>query len=373
MKFSNAKAILAVLTLSASAAAFVPSQNRALFSQKTCQTSPSTIGSVPSSGFAVQKMGRSGAGPATALRMAAEDFKEDKYTEAAWASIAALTKVADFYSASTVEAPFLLDVMLNPNKHSAGEDAEAARKVVEKTLVKAGVDVNNIRSELEKYLSKQARVSDNTSKVMGRSLQKVLETARNGKEILGDSFVSTEGLLLALIKEDEKFTSEALLQQGIKYTDVLDVVKDMRVKTGPANTRSAENMYEALLKYGIDFTEKAKEGKLDPVIGRDDGKFPFLYGISHLEQHQASPCEMFLTLVYESLKNRDSSSNSDSIPTNQEQSCLDRRSGSRKDGSCGRYRAAYGGKFSALTLAADASFCVFAYLVLISNVMSLLY
>jgi hypothetical protein len=282
MKFSNPKAILAVLTLTASAAAFVPSKNRALFSPNTCQTSPTfTTSSVPSSGFAVQKQGRSNAGPSTSLRMAAEDFKEDKYTEAAWASIAALTKVADFYSASTVEAPFLLDVMLNPNKHSAGEDAEAARKVVEKTLVKAGVDVNNVRSELEKYLSKQARVSDNSSKVMGRSLQKVLETARNGKEILGDSFVSTEGLLLALIKEDEKFTSQALLQQGVKYTDVLDVVKGMRTKTGPANTRSAENMYEALLKYGIDFTEKAKEGKLDPVIGRDDGKFPFIC-ITHL-------------------------------------------------------------------------------------------
>lgn len=283
MKFHNATALLAVLTLTASAAAFVPSQNLALFSQKTCQTSQaftSSTRSVPSSGSFVQKQGRSRAGPATALRMAAEDFKEDKYTEAAWASIAALTKVADFYSASTVEAPFLLDVMLNPNKHSAGEDAEAARKVCEKTLTKAGVDVNNIRSELEKYLSKQPRVSDNTSKVMGRSLQKVLETARVGKEILGDSFVSTEGLLLALIKEDEKFTREALLEQGIKYTDVLDVIKGMRVKIGPANTRSAENMYEALLKYGIDFTEKAKEGKLDPVIGRDDGKFPFFASLT---------------------------------------------------------------------------------------------
>ena len=44
----------------------------------------------------------------------------------------------------------------------------------------------------------------------------------------------------------------------------------MREKSGPANSRGAETMYEALMKYGIDFTEKAKEGKLDPVIGRDD-------------------------------------------------------------------------------------------------------
>jgi hypothetical protein len=282
MKFSNPTAVLAVLTLTAtvmeyhSAAAFVPSTNRALSSQNTCKTRQaftSTIRSVPSSTSFVKRQARSGAGATTALRMAAEDFNEAKYTEAAWSSIASLTKVADFYSASSVEAPFLLDVMLNPNKHGAGEDAEAARRVVEKTLAKAGVDVKEIRSELETYLSKQPRISDNASKSMGRSLQKVLETARGGKEILGDSFVSTEGLLLALIKEDEKFTREALLRQGVKYLDVLEVVKGMRVKSGPANTRSAENMYDALLKYGIDFTEKAREGKLDPVIGRDDGTF----------------------------------------------------------------------------------------------------
>ena len=44
----------------------------------------------------------------------------------------------------------------------------------------------------------------------------------------------------------------------------------MREVSGPATTRAAENMYDALDKYGIDFTERAKQGKLDPVIGRDD-------------------------------------------------------------------------------------------------------
>jgi ATP-dependent Clp protease ATP-binding subunit ClpB len=77
-------------------------------------------------------------------------------------------------------------------------------------------------------------------------------------------------LLLALIKEDSVFTRDMLLGQGIKYTDVLDTVKKMREKSGPAISRSAENMYDALMKYGIDFTERAREGKLDPVIGRDD-------------------------------------------------------------------------------------------------------
>jgi ATP-dependent Clp protease ATP-binding subunit ClpB len=73
-----------------------------------------------------------------------------------------------------------------------------------------------------------------------------------------------------LAKEDEKFTREALLKQGVKYNDLMQAVQKIREKNGPVISRGAEAMYEALLKYGIDFTERAREGKLDPVIGRDD-------------------------------------------------------------------------------------------------------
>jgi ATP-dependent Clp protease ATP-binding subunit ClpB len=72
------------------------------------------------------------------------------------------------------------------------------------------------------------------------------------------------------VKEDNLFTRDALLKQNVKYTDVQNAIKEMREKSGPAISRSAENMYDALMKYGIDFTERAKDGKLDPVIGRDD-------------------------------------------------------------------------------------------------------
>ena len=85
-----------------------------------------------------------------------------------------------------------------------------------------------------------------------------------------DSFVSTEGLVLALAKEDDRFTTKALLKQGVKYNNVLEAIQKLREKSGPAISRTAETMYDALLKYGIDFTERAAEGKLDPVIGRDD-------------------------------------------------------------------------------------------------------
>jgi ATP-dependent Clp protease ATP-binding subunit ClpB len=73
-----------------------------------------------------------------------------------------------------------------------------------------------------------------------------------------------------LVKEETQFLLEALRKQKITYKEVLQAVQKAREKSGPANTRSAENNYEALMKYGIDFTALAAEGKLDPVIGRDD-------------------------------------------------------------------------------------------------------
>jgi ATP-dependent Clp protease ATP-binding subunit ClpB len=119
--------------------------------------------------------------------MAADEFSEDKYTEAAWGIIAALTSAADYYQASTIEAPLLLEILLNPTKHNAGDDAESARTVAVKILQSAGVNVKSLRSELEKYLAKQPKVSDNAQKMMGRTLSRVLNEAKNAKAVLGVS------------------------------------------------------------------------------------------------------------------------------------------------------------------------------------------
>jgi len=74
---------------------------------------------------------------------------------------------------------------------------------------------------------------------------------------------------LALAKQDT-FTKDTLSKLGKSYKDILEAVQAIREKSGPTTTRSAENMYDALNKYGIDFTAQAEAGKLDPVIGRDD-------------------------------------------------------------------------------------------------------
>jgi ATP-dependent Clp protease ATP-binding subunit ClpB len=203
--------------------------------------------------------------------MATDDFQEQKYTESAWACMASLTKAAEYYGTTTVDSPLLLDMLLNPTKHGAGENAESAKRAVEKVLMKAGVDNNKLRQELDMFMSKQPRMSGNEDqqKTMGRNLVRVLEFSRNAKTLLGDSFVSSEALILALSKEDS-VTIDALKKQGKAYKDILEAVQSIREKGGPVQSRSAETMYDALNKYGVDFTAQAEEGKLDPVIGRDD-------------------------------------------------------------------------------------------------------
>jgi len=199
-------------------------------------------------------------------------FSQLSYTDAAWGVIAALPIVSDYYAATVLEAPMLLDLFLNPAKHSKTDDTiKSAQSVMESILMKAGVDLQVMRQELESYMAKQPKLSgDISNKVLGSTLQKVLDKAKQNKSILNDSFISTECLLLGLAKDDSQFTVAFLKKQSITYTSLLSVIQEERKTSGPANSRSAETNYKALEKFGIDFTERAREGKLDPVIGRDD-------------------------------------------------------------------------------------------------------
>ena len=205
MKLLNQSAILTVLASSSlyyPSIAFTPLSQSVIDNTRTVRSHSVSIKPLPSCGSNApsfnqrsrrrrifQKNDAACSSSSTALQMAAEDFDEAKYTEAAWSLIGALTKVAEYYQAENVEAPFLLDVMLNPMTHNAGENAIAAKKVVEKVLTKAGTDVKALKSDLEMHFSKQAKLnSESSNKVMGRTLQKVLDAARVGKSTLGVSY-----------------------------------------------------------------------------------------------------------------------------------------------------------------------------------------
>ena len=216
---------------------------------------------------------RSSATTTTALRMSSNDyFNEQTYTEAAWSAMISLQSAAENYQATQVEAPMLLDTLLNPSKYSGKDSADSARQVAEGVLTKAGVNMDTLRSELDGYFKKQPKVSGGSGQItMGRNLNAVLRKASDAKKQLRDSFISVEALVLALVQEDTLFTRDALTRQGVKYTEVQWAVEQLREEKGPANSRSAENMYDALDKYGIDFTERARQGKLVSQVKKDDG------------------------------------------------------------------------------------------------------
>ena len=114
-------------------------------------------------------------------------FDQTQYTDAAWSAIVGLPPCSNYYSSTSVDAPMLLSILLNPTKYQVPniDNALTAKTVVTKLLTDAGVtNIDIIKRDVEKYLEKQPKVSGDTStqKSLGRVLGEVLEAARGVKD-----------------------------------------------------------------------------------------------------------------------------------------------------------------------------------------------
>jgi len=101
------------------------------------------------------------------------------------------------------------------------------------------------------------------------ALARVFDTAEKAAEKAGDSFVTVERLLLALATEKNSDAGKILKDAGVTPQSLNAAIEALR-KGRTADSASAENAYDALKKYARDLTQAAKDGKLDPVIGRDE-------------------------------------------------------------------------------------------------------
>ncbi len=104
---------------------------------------------------------------------------------------------------------------------------------------------------------------------LSSKLARVLETAEKAAKKAGDSFVTVERLLLALAIEKSSATAEILTGAGVTPNALNSAIEELR-KGRTADSSNAEAAYDALKKYARDLTADAREGKLDPVIGRDE-------------------------------------------------------------------------------------------------------
>ncbi|MFA6378257.1 MAG: ATP-dependent chaperone ClpB [Candidatus Omnitrophota bacterium] len=137
-----------------------------------------------------------------------------------------------------------------------------------KMLALKNVSVDTLLKELEEQLSKKSSVQGASAPFLSDRLNKVLSEAQKSAQQMKDDFCAQEHVFLALYKEDNLF-SRTLKHNGIDKESILKMIQQMRgnQKVTDAN---AEEKYQALDKYARDLTFLASQGKLDPVIGRDD-------------------------------------------------------------------------------------------------------
>jgi ATP-dependent Clp protease ATP-binding subunit ClpB len=139
--------------------------------------------------------------------------------------------------------------------------------VVTPILQKVGANVQRIGQIVESELERLPKATG-TQLGMSRSLQDVFAQAQKEADRLKDEYVSTEHLLLALadVKSESK---EILNVNAVKHDGILNALKDIRGGQRVTD-QNPEEKYQALTRYGRDLVELARQGKLDPVIGRDE-------------------------------------------------------------------------------------------------------
>ncbi len=125
-------------------------------------------------------------------------------------------------------------------------------------------------AQIEQWLAKQPKVSGNAAQPQTtRELVRLFDTAEKAAEKAGDNYVTVERLLLAMAVEKDSEAGKALIAAGVTPASLNAAINALR-KGRTADNATAENAYDALKKYARDLTEAAREGKLDPVIGRDE-------------------------------------------------------------------------------------------------------
>jgi len=148
-----------------------------------------------------------------------------------------------------------------------GEDAGLVGNLVRTS----GADVNTLKSGVQDLLGKIPVVEGSGvgNLTLSREAGKTFASAESAAKKAGDKYITVEGLFLALILSADKDMKALLESVGVDASRIAAAIKNLRGDT-PVDSEAAEDAYEALSKYTRDLTAAAREGKMDPVIGRDE-------------------------------------------------------------------------------------------------------
>ena len=181
----------------------------------------------------------------------------EQFTEKAWAAVVAAQQLAQSARHQQLESEHLLLALLQQNGLAG------------RILQKAGVDPSGFETSVQAYLKRQPSMNSRPESVfLGRGVNGVLDRAESQRNSFGDSYISIEHLLLALT-EDDRCGRQLLNQAGVDAAKLKEAITAVRGNQSVTD-QNPEGTYESLEKYGRDLTAAARDGKLDPVIGRDD-------------------------------------------------------------------------------------------------------
>ncbi|MFC4159653.1 ATP-dependent chaperone ClpB [Chitinimonas lacunae] len=185
-------------------------------------------------------------------------MRYDKLTTKFQQALADAQSLALAADHSYIEPPHVLLALLNDQESGAGS-----------LLARAGVNINPLRNALEQNLGRLPQTSGKGGEItVSKELANLLNLTDKAATKRGDQFISSD-LFLLVLTEDKGEVGRLLKEYGAKKEAVEAAVN--AVRGGEAvNSQDAEQKREALAKYCLDLTDRARQGKLDPVIGRDD-------------------------------------------------------------------------------------------------------
>ena len=180
-----------------------------------------------------------------------------KFTQNSVAAIENCEKLAYEYGNQEIDQEHLVYTLLQLDD-----------SLIANLLEKMGVDLNAFLRDCESELNRKTKVSGDVKLYVSQSLNKVLTCAEDEAKAMGDAYVSVEHLFLTLIRYPNEGVKKLFKTYGIKREAFLTALQSVRGNQRVASD-NPEATYDTLAKYGVDLVERAREQKLDPVIGRD--------------------------------------------------------------------------------------------------------
>ncbi|WP_456461030.1 ATP-dependent chaperone ClpB [Lutibacter sp.] len=153
------------------------------------------------------------------------------------------------------------------NSHILKGIFEVDENVIPFILNKLGVNVELLKSLIDRTIESYPKVTGGDI-MLSRNASKMLSIAESEAKKMKDEYVSIEHLILAILKTKDT-TSQILKDQGVSEKDLISAIQELR-KGSNVTSQSAEDTYNSLNKFARNLNQLAKEGKLDPVIGRDE-------------------------------------------------------------------------------------------------------